>query len=210
MRFEALDITIESRGRMLWVILAGPFHNEQVPNIREKIAGLIESGNLQIAIDMEQVTLVDEAVGAMLLEMLNRVRGKGGELRLVFRNAVVAAALAPYRHVIPRHEDSAALARSGLLRLLAWRTRRMARKTGVRLSAPVAWFVLFIVVGWLVSLALVIGWQTMRIRSQQEEIRELTVWREQTLIELQTLQERQRVMEQLGIAAEPASAAGRR
>jgi len=37
MRSEALDITLESRGRALWLFLSGPFHHEQVPGMREKI-----------------------------------------------------------------------------------------------------------------------------------------------------------------------------
>jgi Zn-dependent protease with chaperone function len=103
--------------------------------------------------------------------------------------------------VMPIFPDAAALSRWSFVTLLRLLARRMSRKTGVRLSAPVALFILFILVGWFVSLSLVIGWQAQRIRRQQDEIRELTVWREQTLIELQALQERQRLMDQLGIRA---------
>ncbi len=203
MRFEALDITIETRGRLLWVSLSGPFHREQVPNIREKMVGLIQDGNRELAVDLEKVTLVDETAPPMFLELLNAVRDKGGELRLVFRNKVVSDAFMAYRNVFPVFPDAESLLRPGILSALQRSGRRMRRKTGVRLSVPVALFLLFIVIGWFLSLALVIRWQNQRIAEQERELRELTLWRNQTLMELTELQELLRPMEQLGIVEGP-------
>ena len=206
MRSEALDITIESRGAVLWVFLSGPFHREQVPNIREKLAGLIEDGNRRLVIELEQVTEIDESAPPMFLELLNLLRGKGGELRLVMRNKAVSSAFAAYRNIFAIYPDARALERRRLLWL--WqRGRYMLRRTGVRM--PVAAFILFVIVGWFLSLALVIYTQGRRIREQEQEIRELTVWKEQTLIELNELHERLRPMEQLGIL-EPSEETGER
>lgn len=204
MRFEALDITIESRGGLLWIFLSGPFHREQTPNIREKIAGLIDDGNRQLVVDLERVTQIDETAAQMFLELLNRVRGKKGEMRLVFRNAAVAAAFAPYRNVFPVYADATALSRPGFLGLLRLRGVFHSRRTGVRLSFPVTLFLLFIIVGWFASLAFVIYWQSERIKKQDTELRELSEWRDQTLIELEQLQSRMGAMEQLGVL-EPAT-----
>lgn len=203
MRFEALDITIESRGPLLWIWLSGPFHREQVPNIREKIAGLIDDGNRHLVVCLENVTQIDDSVPSMFVELLNRARGKSGDLRLVFRNKTVADAFHGIRNVFSVYADEHAVANPGFLGRLRERWRTRSRRTGVRLSLPVALFLLFIVVGWFASLALVIGWQTARIGQQEQEIRELSVWREQTLIELQQLQERLRLTEQLGIVEGP-------
>jgi anti-anti-sigma factor len=204
MRFEALDITVESRGPALWVFLSGPFHGEQVPNIREKILGLIESGNRQLVVNLEQVVEVDAAVPPMFLDLLNMVRAKGGDLRLIYRNKTVSDAFAAYRHVIPTYPDAAALTR-GRFFMAFQRGRNMSRRTGVRMSVPVALFLLFLISGWFLSLALVIHRQGRRIREQSEEIRDLTVWKEQALLELNDLHERLRPMEQLGIIESPPS-----
>jgi anti-anti-sigma factor len=203
MRFEALDITIETRDNLLWLILSGPFHREQVPNIREKIRGLLSDGNREFVIDLEQVTQVDESAPPMILELLNTIRDKGGELRLVYRNRAVSEAFGSYRNIFPVFADAETLRRPGLLGFLHRSRRRMRRKTGVRLSVPVALFLLFILVGWFLSLALVIHWQGLRITEQERELRELTLWRNQTLIELTELQELLRPMEQLGIVEGP-------
>jgi anti-anti-sigma factor len=199
MRFEALDITIETRNRLLWVTLSGPFHREQVPNMREKMLGLMQDGNREFVIDLEKVTQVDESAPTMFLDLLNAVRDKGGELRLVYRNPIVTTAFTAYRNVFPVYRDAESLLRPGIRGLLYRSGRRMRRKTGVRLSPPVALFLLFIVIGWFLSLGMVIRWQNQRIAEQERELRELTSWRSQTQIELTELQNLLRPMEQLGI-----------
>ncbi len=202
MRFEALDITVESRGSTLWVYLSGPFHAEQVPNIREKLIGLVESGNRQFVIDLEQVVEVDSTAPPMFLELINTIRAKGGELRLIYRNKAVSDSFAAYRHVIPTFPDAAALSRRRFF-LGLQRGRFMSRRTGIRISVPVALFLLFLITGWFLSLALVIRHQGQRLREQNDEVRELTVWKEQALLELNELHERLRPMEQLGIIEMP-------
>ncbi len=202
MRSEALDITVESSAGIVWVFLSGPFHREQVPNIREKLVGLVEDGNRRLVIELEQVTEMDEAAPPMFLELLNLVRGKGGELRLVFRNQAVTTAFAPYRNIFPIFPSVEALSRRRLS-LLWERGRYFSRRTGVRMSVPVALFLVFLIMGWFFSLAMIIYNQSTRIRMQEEEIRELTVWKQQTLMELNELRERLRPMEQLGIAEPP-------
>jgi anti-anti-sigma factor len=199
MRSEALDITIKSRGSALWLELSGPFHNEQVPNIRDKITGLINDGNKQIVVDMESVTSVSDGVAPMFLGLLNTMKGKHGDLRLVFKNSTVSMAFAAYRNVFSIHPNSEALAFSGLINAIRRRGILLSRRTGVRLSRPVAIFLLAILVGWLLTLALVIQVQNRRIRQQEKELNELSQWKQKTTIEVELLRERLKPMEQLGL-----------
>lgn len=198
MRFEALDITIESRGPVVWVFLSGPFHREQVPNIREKLLGLIDDGNRRLVVDLEKVGEIDAAAPPMFLELLNLVRGKGGEMSLVFRNEALTEAFAPYRNIFAIHADARAMSQGPLPWLWEW-LNQLSRRTGVRLSLPVALFMLFTIVALFASLVMFVRSQQEQIRQQEVEIRELTVWKQQTLFELNELKERLRPMEQLGI-----------
>ncbi|MBD3391359.1 MAG: hypothetical protein GF418_04865, partial [Chitinivibrionales bacterium] len=134
MRSEALDITIESRGNTIWLILSGPFHNEQVPNIREKISGIIDDGNRAIVVDLEGITEVNDGVVPMFLGLLNVMKGKGGDLKLVFRNEAVTRAFAPYRHIFSVHPDAQSVAFNGFLSSMRRRAVLLSRKTGIRLS----------------------------------------------------------------------------
>jgi len=199
MRSEALDITIETRGKWLWVFLSGPFNNEQVPNIKEKITGLVEDGNRRLVIDLEEVNFMGEDTPLMFLTLLNNIRGKSGELRFVFKNDIVTTALLPYRNIFRIFPDEAALARGGFLGELLYQRRMLSRKTGVRLSRPVALFLLFVLCGWFLSMAFIVYLQNERIQEQETELSELSQWKFRNEMELKSLKERLRPLEQLGI-----------
>jgi anti-anti-sigma regulatory factor len=199
MRSEALDIVIESRGAAVWLSLAGPFHNEQVPNIREKIIGLIADGNRQITIDLEQVTEVGDAVVPMFLGLMSLIRGKDGELRFIFKNAVVNAAFASFRNIFQIYPDANSVHRSSFFGALRYRRLLMSRRTGIRLSRPVALFMLFVLLGWFISLAFIIWLQSDRIRTQAQELHDLSQWNKQAEIDLSEMNERLKPMEQLGL-----------
>jgi anti-anti-sigma factor len=209
MRSEALDITIESRGDWLWVYLSGPFHQEQVPNIREKLTGLIKDGTRRLVISLEQLTSVGEGVVALFLELLNLIGGKGGELKLIFKNEVVSAAFAPTRHIFSIHPDEAAMLRGGFLGTLRYQRQLLSRKTGVRLSRPVAIFLLIVLCGWFLTLGIIIRMQGKRIGEQEQQLFELTQWKHRHELELGVLRERLRPMEQLGLLP-PAKEPGER
>lgn len=199
MRSEALDIVVESRGDKIWVLLSGPFHDEQVPNIREEITGLVNDGNRQIVLDLEQVRQIGDAAVSMFLHLLNMVRSKGGELRFIFRNETVSKAFAPYRNIFQIFPDEASEARGGLLGTIKYRHRLWSRRTGIRLSRPVALFLLLVLCGWFLSLAFIIQLQNQRIRDQQTQLQDLAAWKERSEIELRQLNDRLQPMIQLGI-----------
>lgn len=199
MRSEALDITIESQRGSVYLRLSGPFHNEQVPNIRQELRGLIDDGNRRIVIDMERVTAVDNEVVNLFLLMLNLIRGKGGDLKFIFKNDAVSDAFKEYRHIFSVYPDAVALAAGGFFGTLLMQGRVLSRKTGIRISRPVAIFLLVTLIGWFVSLIFIISMQYQRIGVQQQTIHELTLWKQQTNRDIQTLRERIRPFEQLGI-----------
>jgi|GEM_PF-715290 len=207
MRSEALDITIESRGSSVLLVLAGPFHNEQIPNIREKITGLIDDGAKEIVVDLEGVTEMNDGVVPMFLGLYNLMKGKRGDLKLIFRNAVVSTAFAPYRNIFSIHPDARSLAFNSIMHRIRRRGLLMSRKTGVRLSPPVAMFIFLVLLGWFLTLGFIISMQNARIRGQEQEINELSGWKEQAVAEIQHLKDRLRPIEQLGLIRDSTVAA---
>ncbi len=199
MRSEALDIVIEGRGNATWLILSGPFHKEQIPNIREKFTALLEDNNRHFVVDLEGVATIDEAAVQMFLVIFNEVRDKGGGIRFVFKNPLVANAFAPYQRLFPIFPDPAALTAGGFLGRFVRRSSVLSKKTGIRISRPVAVFLLFVLCGWVLSLLFIIHLQNQRLAGQQKELNELTQWKQRSTIELNTLRERVRPLEQLGI-----------
>jgi anti-anti-sigma regulatory factor len=199
MKSEALDITIENRGSTVFLVLEGPFHPEQIPNIREKVTGIIDDGNRDIVINLEGITAIGDGVVSMFLSLLNLIRGKHGDVRLVFRNTLVSSAFSQYRSLFSIYPDTRSLAYKGILRVIRRRGILLSRKTGIRLSPPVAIFVVVVLAGWLLTLAFIIYTQNSRISSQETEIAGLVSWQKKSLIEIDRLNERLKPMEQLGL-----------
>lgn len=199
MRSEALDIILETRGDSLWLILTGPFNNEQIPNIREKIAGLIEDGNRSLIIDLEGVDEIDTNAVPMFLQVVSLMRGKGGLIRFIFRNQIVTNAFSVYRNLFTIYPDAQTLATGGFFNSLKRQGRVLFRKTGVRISPAVALVLLFVLLGWFVSLMFIIRLQGHRIKEQSTEIQQLTTWKDQAGREIEFLSDRIRPMEQLGL-----------
>jgi anti-anti-sigma regulatory factor len=198
MRSEALDIAIEGRGSSTWITLSGPFHKEQVPNIRGKFAALLEDGNRLFTVDLEGVIAIDDTVAEMFLTILNEVRGKGGEIRFIFRNPVVSSAFASYKRLFLIYPDAASLGRGFLSRIFS-RGSVLSKKTGVRISRQVALFLLFVLCGWFITLAFIIHLQNQRITEQEKTLSELKQSNQRSALELAKLKERIRPLEQLGI-----------
>ncbi|MCL2220249.1 MAG: STAS domain-containing protein [Chitinispirillia bacterium] len=198
-RSEALDIVLESRGSVIWFFLSGHFNNEQAPSIREKFIGLMGDGCRSFVIDLEKVTSVEDAVVPMFLNLLNTLKGKGGELKLIFKNDVMYRAFLPYFNLFPIYTDADALTSGTLFGLLKKRSQTLAKKTGFRISRTVAFSMLIVLCGWFMTLLYIINMQNERLRQQQVELHELGLWKVTTEIEVENLRERLRPLEQLGI-----------
>jgi anti-anti-sigma factor len=199
MRSEALDITIESRGLAIWLFLSGPFHAEQVPGMSEKISGLIDDGNRHLVVNLENVIDIDDSATQMFLALLNSMRGKGGDIWFVFRNENVSRAFTPFRHIFSIYPDAQSLPAGGFLGNLRRRGRVLARKTGIRLSRPVALTLLITLFGWILTLMFIIHLQNQRIRKQETEMRALTEWNRTAAAAIKELHDRMKPLEQLGV-----------
>ena len=125
-------------------------------------------------VNMENVTYIDESVVQMFLQILNSVKAKGGELGLIFKNETLTRAFAPFFNLIPVYPDDSTAAPTGLLATLRRRGVLLSRKTGVRISRPVAIFVLIVLCGWFATLLFIIRLQNSHLKEQQQELYELT------------------------------------
>jgi len=209
-RSEALDITLENRGNSVWLTLAGHFYNEQVPAIREKFTTLLKDGNRSFVVDMEKIISADDTVVPMFLSLLNTIKGKGGELKLIFKNDCLRQAFHPCINLFAVFPDADSLSRDSLFGLLKKQGKNLKRKTGFRISRSVAIFTLLILFGWFITLLSVIRMQNGRIQEQETELQGLNQWKQESVIEMEQLKERLQPLEQLGILRDAERAKSKR
>ena len=196
---EALDIVIESHGDAIWMALSGPFNKEQVPNIRAKIEGFIQYGHRELVVNLDGVTIIHETVAPMFLNLLNLIKGKNGDIKLIFKNEVVSNAFSPYKNIFSVFPDSNNIYSKRFFHSIRRTGISMTKKTGIRLSVSVAIILLFILTGWFISLGIIINMQKKQISAQEAEIREFQQWEEKTTMELDELRNRIKPLKQLGL-----------
>ncbi len=196
---EALDITIESRGDVIWLALSGHFNKEQVPNIRMKLEGFIQDGHREIVVDLEGVTVIHESAVPMFLSALNLIKGKPGDIKLIFKNETVTNTFLPYKNLFAIYPDPDSVTTTRFLHSIRRRGLTLTKKTGIRLSVPVALFLLFILTGWFISLGIIINMQRKQLSTQELQIRKVNHWKEKTSKELSELRSRIKPLKQLGL-----------
>ena len=196
---DALDIVIESRGDTIWITLSGPFNKDQVPNIRAKIESFVQDGHREFVVNLEGVTSIHDTVAPMFLNLLNLIKGKDGDIKLIFKNEVVSNAFSAYKNIFSVFPDANNLYSKRLLHSIRRTGISLTRKTGIRLSVPVAIFLLFILTGWFISLGIIINMQKKQLIAQEAEIHEFQQWEEKTTMELDELRHRIHSLKQLGL-----------
>ncbi len=196
---EALDITIESRGEAIWLILSGPFNKEQVPQIKTKIEGFIRDGHREIVVNLEAITSIHDSVVRMFLSLLNIMKGKSGDLKLIFKNDIVSGVFSPYKNIFTIYPDVKSIKGGTFLHSMRRRGLFLTRKTGLRLSVPIALFLLFILMGWFISLGVIINMQKTQLAFQETKIRYYKQFKEKAEREIIDLESRIKPMMQLGL-----------
>lgn len=202
MKSEALEIQIEDWNGNTVLLLRGRFNNEQIPNMREKISDLLAGGDRSFIIDLSFVTELDHAVPEFLLEILNTIRGKQGEMRIVYGSDENFSHLQRFRNLLELFPDRKDLFSGGLMRRLQTRGIVLSRKTGIRISRPVAVLLSFALTGWILFLLTMLLIQNHQIAKQKKELASLNEWRTKTLQQVQVLQERLKPLEDLGIVTD--------
>lgn len=196
---EAMDIAIESREGDLWLILSGSFNKEQVESIRSKLESFIFDENNFLVIDLENVTSIHDSVPVMFLDILNIINGRQGSLKFVFKNSAVVQVFSSYKNIFEIYPDSASFTGSGFMDNMKRQGILLSRKTGIRLSMPVALFLFFIMFMWFLTLGYIIQTQTTQIRRQEQTITGYEEHNKMQQIELEELREKLKPLEQLGI-----------
>lgn len=88
-----MDIRSEELQDVLVISLQGSFDALTAGEAREAIGRQIDEGQQQIVLDLRQVGFMSSAGVRVLLEMLKRARGTGGDLRLAAAQSTVERTL---------------------------------------------------------------------------------------------------------------------
>jgi anti-sigma B factor antagonist len=81
----ALDVRFTGDGEDGWAVVGvtGELELATAPRLRQQMVSLVGEGHTRIVLDLSQVDFVDSIGLGVIVSVLKRVRGRGGELVLV-------------------------------------------------------------------------------------------------------------------------------
>lgn len=170
MKSELIDIQVVDYGDELEIALSGVLGVSQLPAVREKIEMLTQGPGCFIFLNLERARFTTNDYLQLFLDLLNSVRGRNSSLILLFKSQEQEAFFAGYRNIFEIYESREAYRKSGLSKQLKQIGIYYGKKTGLRLSTSVAIAIAVLMVGWAVSLFLIIAAQGRDIADKQAQI----------------------------------------
>jgi anti-sigma B factor antagonist len=108
-----MDLVVRVEERDGWAVVraSGDLDLTTAPRLREAVVGIVVGGQPRVVLDLQAVDFIDSTGLGVLVGLLKRTRGQGGDLRLVstrpsLRKVLELTALDRALPLAPRVEDA--------------------------------------------------------------------------------------------------------
>jgi anti-sigma B factor antagonist len=80
-----MDLVMQIEERDGWAVMhvSGDLDMTTAPRLREAVVGVVVSGQPRVVLDLQAVDFIDSTGLGVIVGLLKRTRGQGGDLRLV-------------------------------------------------------------------------------------------------------------------------------
>ena len=199
MRADLIDIQIEDFGNDVEISLSGSLSKAQLSAVREKLDSLMSGPGLFFFLNLERAHFAVDDYLEMFLDLMNKTREKNSTMVLLFRNEELLEYFSRYKNIFEIHESREAYKSSGLSKQLKQVGVYYGKKTGLRLSPSVAIAAGVLIMGWLVTLFLIIAAQGKDIADKQSQIMALESQRDRYVQEIDKLESSIGPLKKLGV-----------
>lgn len=187
MKAEQLDISIEEFGKDILITMSGNFYVEQVPNINEKMESLISDGHRDYILDIDQVIFRNDGILNFFVDLLNNINGRKGRLILIYNDDDIKSFFFGYHNIFERFSSIDDYHHSSFVRNLKRIGVSYSKKTGIRISTGVAFIIILLFSGWVLSLFGFIKQQNEQLTVLNSTVVDLKKEREKLLGEVYSL-----------------------
>jgi anti-anti-sigma regulatory factor len=178
MKSEYLDISLQDYDKnILLVTLRGKFYGEQIPNIKEKFELLVTEGNKNFIVDLQDVSLRSEKIPAFFVDLLNKLNGHGGRLIILSGREDTNLFFFRFRNILEMYRSISDFEASGFIKTLRRGGMYYSRKTGIRVSSGMAFVLILLIGGWLLTLFSIVQSQRVQLQDQNKIIAEIDLQR---------------------------------
>jgi len=198
-RADLIDIQIEDHGDDVEISLSGSLGSFQLAAVREKIEMLADGPECFVFVNLEHAHFKVNDYLDLFLELLNKLQAKDSKLILIFKSEEQEKYFAKYSSIFEIYESREAYKNSGVSKQLKQIGIHYAAKTGIRLSPGVAIAGLLLIVGWAITLFLIIAAQGRDIADKQAQIIALQGQKERYVHEIDRLESSIGPLRKLGV-----------
>lgn len=199
MRADLIDIQIEDFGNDVEISLSGSLSKAQLSAVREKLDSLMSGPGVFFFLNLERAHFAVDDYLEMFLDLMNKTRERNSTMVLLFRNEELLEYFSRYRNIFEIHESREAYKSSGLSKQLKQVGVYYGKKTGLRLSPSVAIAAGVLIMGWLITLFLIIAAQGKDIADKQSQIMALESQRDRYVQEIDKLESSIGPLKRLGV-----------
>ena len=199
MRAELIDIQVEDHGDDVEISLSGSLSKAQLSAVREKLDSLMSGPGVFFFLNLERAHFAVDDYLEMFLDLMNKTKERNSTMVLLFRNEELLEYFSRYKNIFEIHESREAYKSSGLSKQLKQVGVYYGKKTGLRLSPSVAIAAGVLIMGWLITLFLIIAAQGKDIADKQSQIMALESQRDRYVQEIDKLESSIGPLKRLGV-----------
>lgn len=170
MRAELIDIQVEDHGDDVEISLSGSLSKVQLPAVREKIEMLTKGPGCFFFLNLQRAHFKTTDYLDLFLEVLDSIKAQNSALILIFDSEEQKAYFEKYKNIFEVYESRSAYKNSGIRKQLSQIGVHYGKKTGLRLSPAVAISASILIIGWAITLFLIIAAQGRDIADKQAQI----------------------------------------
>ena len=197
MRADLIDIQVEDRGEEVEISLFGILGEYQLSAVREKLEMLVRGPGVFFFVNLQNVRFTTEAYRSLFLEILNLVKQQKATLILLFESEELKAYFERYRNIFEIYRNREDYRKSGIskqVHLVGFHYE----KRSISLSPGFAISVALFLIGWAVTLFVVVG-QGREISDKQAQITALESQKARYIREIDRLESAIGPMRKLGV-----------
>ncbi|MCQ2103978.1 MAG: hypothetical protein MJY98_12245 [Fibrobacter sp.] len=199
MKSDLIDIQVESSGNDVEITLSGSLGYSQLSAVQEKLAMLVDGPGCFYFINLQNCHFTSDLYLDIFLTLLNRVKSQKSALVLIFDKAELYQYFAKYQNIFEIYENRLAYKKSGTKKQLQQIGLYYGLRSGITVSPGVAVAFFALILGWIVTLFVVVSTQGRDLADKQAQIIALQNQKERYIREIDKLESSIGPLRKLGV-----------
>ena len=170
MKSDLIDIQVESRGNDVELTLSGSLGVAQLSALKEKLDMLVDGPGCFFFLNLQNAHFTSDDYLDVFLELLNRVKSQKSTLILIFDSMELYDYFEKYLNIFEVYENRNAYKKSGTKKQLQQIGLYYGLRSGITVSSGVAVAFLSLILGWIVTLLIIISTQGRELSDKQAQI----------------------------------------